>query len=660
MFVKRNQNALLILGSLFLIFCSLLSCETSERSFGKWPIGQIEPPANAKFYQISSADSTGGNNDRINIQPGKSATIFEIEGSGYISRIWFTVDSRDPHFLRRILIRMYWDNESDPSVEVPLGDFFGSAFGYKHHTPLLIGMSSGGYYCYFPMPFNRKAKIEIVNETGEEVYAFYFQIGYYLFQEPLAAGTPYFHSSWTRNLRTDNPEENFTALDALGNGYFVGLHYNAQSYDRRLVYLEGDEMVYVDGETEPSIKGTGMEDYFNSGWYFKDGTFDAAYHGLVVMDTLGRISAYRHHWPDAIPFSKSIQFTLEHGHGNEDVVDLSTTAFWYQTEPHKLQDPIPVAGLRIPLQRPVPNSVWEAESLIITGDLGSLTDMSQFGSDWSGSTQLELTVDKPFRIQIPGLQEAAYDLELYLSEGPQYGTFLISDSKGQTITYFGNSKKIGVAPKISLSSIAPENDTISLYISPRDTEGTTKEVRIGLDAVKTMPVRTYIPEWYMIGPFPNRRLSDDLRFGLDSIYPPELEFNPDATYTGVDQQPVRWQRISGAEGGYSMGLGRLFEPREFIISYARTQVYSPEDQKVTLFIGSDDGAKVFLNGEEVYRFLAVRTAAPDQDTVNLNLKKGWNRIMIKAENNFGGYAFYARILDINKNLKFDIDATPDN
>jgi hypothetical protein len=128
----------------------------------------------------------------------------------------------------------------------------------------------------------------------------------------------------------------------------------------------------------------------------------------------------------------------------------------------------------------------------------------------------------------------------------------------------------------------------------------------------------------------------------------------------VDQQPIRWQRISGAEGGYSMGLSRLFEPREFIISYARTQVYSPEDQKVPLFIGSDDGAKVFLNGEEVYRFLAVRTAAPDQDTVHLNLKKGWNRIMIKAENNFGGYAFYVRILDVNKNLKFDIDATPDN
>ena len=659
MFVKRNQNVLIILGSLFLILCSLFSCETSERSFGQWPIGRIEPPANAKFYQVSSADSTGGNNDRINIHPGKTATIFETEGSGYISRIWFTVDSRDPHFLRRILIRMYWDNESDPSVEVPLGDFFGSAFGYKHHTPVLIGMSSGGYYCYFPMPFNRKAKIEIVNETGEEVYAFYYQIGYYLFQAPLAAGTPYFHANWTRNLRTDNPEENFTAVDASGKGYFVGLHYNAQSYDRRLVYLEGDEMVYVDGETEPSIKGTGMEDYFNSGWYFQDGTFDAAYHGLVLMDTLGRISAYRHHWPDAIPFTKSIRFTLEHGHGNEDIVDLSTTAFWYQSEPHKLQDPIPVAGLRIPLQRPVPNSAIEAEQILIDGTSGTLTDMSQFGSDWSGARQLELISKTPFELKIPGLKEEAYDVSLYLSQGPGYGSFSISDGEGQSVTFNGDGSNVRMAPAVTMSALTPKNDTLTVFINPK-VSGNNTRAKMGLDAVLVTPVRSYIPEWYMIGPFPNRRLSDDLRFGLDSIYPPELEFDPDATYTGVDQQPIRWQRISGAEGGYSMGLSRLFEPREFIISYARTQVYSPEDQKVPLFIGSDDGAKVFLNGEEVYRFLAVRTAAPDQDTVHLNLKKGWNRIMIKAENNFGGYAFYVRILDVNKNLKFDIDATPDN
>jgi hypothetical protein len=647
------------LGLLILTTICFQTCRNADYPAEKWNLWDLHPPANAKFYQVSSADTTGGNNDRINIMAGDSATIFEAEGPGYLSRIWFTVDSRDPHFLRRILIRMYWDDESDPSVEVPLGDFFGSAFAYKHHTPLLIGMSSGGYYCYFPMPFNRKARIEIVNQTGEEVYAFYYQIGYYVFQTPMAEGTPYFHATWTRSLRTTNQNENFTALDASGSGYFVGLHYNAQSYDRRLVYLEGDEMVYVDGETEPSIKGTGMEDYFNSGWYFQDGTYDAAYHGLVLMDTLGRISAYRHHWPDAIPFSKSIQFTLEHGHGNEEIVDLSTTAFWYQTEPHKLQDPIPVAGLRVPLQQPVPNFAIEAEQISIQGASGALKDMSQFGSDWSGAIQLELISENPFELKIPGMKEEAYDVSLYLSQGPGYGDFSISDGKGQSVIHRGEASDLRMAPVLNLSSVTPKNDTLTVFIVPK-VSGNKTQAKMGLDAVLVTPVRSYIPEWYIIGPFPNRRLSDDLRFGLDSIYPPEQEYNPAATYAGVDQQPVRWKRISGAQGGYSMGLGRLFNPREFIISYAQTQVYSPENQTVSLFIGSDDGAKVFLNDEEVYRFLAVRTAAPDQDTVKINLKKGWNRLMIKAENNFGGYAFYVRILDLQKNLKFDIDAVPDH
>ncbi len=91
----------------------------------------------------------------------------------------------DPHFLRRILLRMYWDNEENPSVEVPVGDFFGTGFEYKHYIAEYLGMSSGGYYCYFPMPFNKKACIEVVNETGQEIYAFYYHIDYQKLEESL-------------------------------------------------------------------------------------------------------------------------------------------------------------------------------------------------------------------------------------------------------------------------------------------------------------------------------------------------------------------------------------------------------------------------------------------------------------------------------------------
>ena len=636
----------------------LFSCNGGDRPAGGMS-GPVTLPGldGARFYQISSADTTGGNNDRINIHPGQTATLADVEGPGLIARIWITIDSRDPHFLRRILLRMYWDDEEEPSVEVPVGDFFGSAFAYKHHTPSLVGMSSGGYYSYFPMPFGKRARLEVANETGEEIYAFYYQIGVYKLNKPLPPGTGYFHAQWRRDIRTRSTG-NYVALEAEGQGRFVGLHFNGQPYDGSLFYLEGDEMIYVDGEAEPSVHGTGLEDYFNSGWYFKDGPFDAAYHGLVLMDTLGRVTAYRHHWPDPIPFSESLRVSLEHGHGNEEAVDFSTTAFWYQAEPHKPFPPLPRAGLRIPLQRPVPNGALEAEALHLHGVEGVVEDMSDYGSDWSGAAQLAVKgrEGQSFRLRIADAPEKSYDLALYLTEGPDYGPIAIQANGGAQVRFDGQAAQIGPAPPVVLSGVVPRDGAIELTFTLPEGSRQPGETKVGIDAVLLTPERTYIPEWQMIGPFPNPRESDDLRYGLDSIYPPELETNLAASYPGADGQEVSWKRFPGEGGGYAMRLTRQFHPSEFIVSYFLTYVYSPEAQTVPLLFGSDDGAKVFLNDRELYRFLAVRIAAPDQDTIQLPLKQGWNKLMIKAENNFGGYAFYARILDRMNNLKYQIDA----
>jgi len=134
-----------------------------------------------------------------------------------------------------------------------------------------------------------------------------------------------------------------------------------QSYNDDTQYLEGDEMVYVDGETSPSIYGTGTEDYFNSGWYFNRGEYAAPYNGLIVKDdSLGRIAAYRFHVQDAIPFTKSIRFTIEHGDQNAEIADYASTAYWYQMEPHKKFPPMLTAGMRIPLRVAVPNGALEA------------------------------------------------------------------------------------------------------------------------------------------------------------------------------------------------------------------------------------------------------------------------------------------------------------
>jgi len=319
-----------------LFACFLAASAASAQT----PLENLLSPSRLPFLkqstlvQISSNDTTGGNSDFIPIASGATARLAQIQGPGVITMIWATIASNDVYFLRHIVLRMYWDGESAPSVEVPIGDFFGTGFQYKQFVTPFIGMSSGGYYCYFPMPFNKSARVEVVNETGQQISNFYYHIDYHKLPGPLDSTVAYFHATWHREIRT-SPSHYYTLLEASGEGQLVGINLNMQSYDGGLSFLEGDEMFYVDGEKVASVKGTGTEDYFNSGWYFNQGEFSAPYHGLILKDdTLGRIAAYRFHILDCVPFKKSIRALIEHGDRNTEVADYSSTAYWYQKEPH--------------------------------------------------------------------------------------------------------------------------------------------------------------------------------------------------------------------------------------------------------------------------------------------------------------------------------------
>ena len=208
------------------------------------------------------------------------------------------------------------------------------------------------------MPFNVSARIEVTNETGQAIPSFYYHIDYHKLSAPLDSTVAYFHATWHREIRTD-PSHYYTLLEAEGEGQLVGINLNMQSYNGGLSFLEGDEMIYVDGEKEASIKGTGTEDYFNSGWYFNQGEFSAPYHGLILKDdSLGRIAAYRFHILDCIPFKKSIRALIEHGNENVEIADYSNTAYWSQKEPHRPFAPMLPPGLRIPLRVQVPTAPW--------------------------------------------------------------------------------------------------------------------------------------------------------------------------------------------------------------------------------------------------------------------------------------------------------------
>jgi hypothetical protein len=289
---------------------------------------------NWKTIQISSHDPTDGNADYVTVEPGETIKLGEITGSGIISRIWFAINSEDGNILRYLLLRFSWDDEKTPSVYAPIGDFFGAGFAeYVHHYNAMHGMTSGGFFSYWSMPFREKALLEVENRSDYPVTHLYYNIEYH--KSPLEEDDLYFHCRYHR----ENPTEidtNYTILSAEGNGHYAGCVINMQSYDKgSLLMLQGDEYITVENEETPSLRGTGTEDYFQGGWFWNKGTFHAPYHGLTVMDEVNsKYSAYRLHIPDAIPFKKSIKVDIEHGHANMLQQDYSSVAYWYQQEPH--------------------------------------------------------------------------------------------------------------------------------------------------------------------------------------------------------------------------------------------------------------------------------------------------------------------------------------
>ncbi|NOX38220.1 MAG: DUF2961 domain-containing protein [Calditrichaeota bacterium] len=611
-----------------------------------------------RLVQISSFDSTGGNEDRIQIPPGRTVPLAQITGPGIITRIWLTIDSRDPYFLRRLLLRMYWDDETHPSVEVPIGDFFGNGFQYTHYISQFLGMSSGGYYCYFPMPFRRSARIEVENQSDFEVLAFYYQIDYQQLNQSLPEDAAYFHAFWNRDIRTP-PGKPYTVLEARGKGHFVGMNLHMQSHQNRLWFLEGDEMIYVDDESVPSIHGTGTEDYFTSGWYFQHGPFSAPFHGLLLKDdSLARVVAYRFHVADAIPFTSAFRFTIEHGHANQEVADYSSTAYWYQLEPHQPFPPILPASLRIPLRVTIPPGVREFETLrpLETNVDYQVEDMRSWGPDWSQLQQLYVRVSQSgeaFTLELSDLEERAYAIGVYYTRGPDYGKVTVFSGDTVVGRWNGHAPRVRPGGRMSLKPISVKNGKITLRFRVESGEHPSA-LAVGLDAYRLEPVREFIPEWMIIGPFPNPMRSEKERLGLDVVYPPERELDFTRRYRGADDQWVRWQRILTPDDG-RIHLWNRFQPYERVVAYAFTYVYSPRDQVLPLLIGSDDGIKIYVNGKPVFQKLEVRIAMPDQDRIPVRLCKGWNRLLLKIENNLGGYAFFARFLDPGRELTYRLD-----
>lgn len=347
------------------------------------PLGSIATLRDVVSGRTSSWDRSGRNEDGWMIGPGESVTIADLPGPGVITHVWLTQWSHsnvgptwqvpDPDLLRVLVLRATWDDGPEPAILVPLGDFFclgngvAASFASLPFTasvnPAFERRQTGhvALNCYLPMPFERRAVVEIRNEGGRPV-GLYFHVDFEFHRGRLPDDTGLLHARWHRERRPpgwgpdvepNSPaaqgavnlswRDNYPILDVRGDGQYVGCNLTVVHGrgDRRGLHPgeaswwgEGDDMIVVDDEPwPPRLHGTGSEDYFGHAWEMQPVAYPMAGSVIHEHDVPGLQVSYRFHLVDPIRFRRSILVSMERGHANHLADDWSSTAYWYQRGP---------------------------------------------------------------------------------------------------------------------------------------------------------------------------------------------------------------------------------------------------------------------------------------------------------------------------------------
>ncbi|MEN8254413.1 MAG: glycoside hydrolase family 172 protein [Verrucomicrobiota bacterium] len=383
--MKKHILALLSMSVL------LAGCKKEEEKFSglNMNMGNLYRMSDAKTRSISGENPTGekgkggmatlkdgtarvaareyGQGWKVNpcayLEPGEKITAADIQGEGAIQHIWITVDNVDP---RLCILRIYWDDETEPSVEVPVGDFFAAGWGKGADCwPSIQSLAvctnpKNGFNCYWQMPFRKRCRITMEN-MNDTTMVFFYQVDYALTDVPDDAA--YFHAQFNR-VHPLPHMENYTIVDNIkGKGQYVGTYLARGTYDYGW-WGEGEIKFFMDGDTKfPTICGTGEEDYFcgsyayTFNWQRQDNggvpaydIFDSPYSGFhyflddAAKSYVIKIGQYRWHIVDPIRFESDLKVTIQslgwqYPEGEDQKYkhlpdDLASVAFWYQQEPH--------------------------------------------------------------------------------------------------------------------------------------------------------------------------------------------------------------------------------------------------------------------------------------------------------------------------------------
>jgi hypothetical protein len=384
----------------------------------------------------SNPDSTS-NDDSARPIPGETVVLADLQGPGVISHIWLTVAGNEYGWPRLLRLRIYYDGSDVPSVDAPVGDFFGVGHGMERElNSLIIRNSSSGRSrnSYWPMPFRRSARVTITNEGTRRLYNLYYHVDWQK-HDRLPRNTAYFHARYRQALPP--PEGDwYDMLRVRGRGFYVGTVLSALQVEPGW-FGEGDDLFYVDDDPVPVMMGTGTEDYANDAWSFRIGT--GPYAGVTVADgteTGARLTAYRWHLNDPIPFRTSLRAAIEHGGWTfnedgsvrsafEERPDLfSSVAFWYQDGIARDQPEPPYGAARLPqgnaLQIEIERFIDDARA---TGGTLEVQPEVFWGKDLlfmeaqGPGARLEVPLDVP--------EAGRYELIAQMAQAPDYGIWTV-------------------------------------------------------------------------------------------------------------------------------------------------------------------------------------------------------------------------------------------
>jgi hypothetical protein len=625
----------------------------------QWAEGQREKHARAeKLFAAAGTDpkpaAVAGRirEGRGVLEPGVALTIpVQFDGPGVLDAIHLKLAAPTVRNLRSAVVRITFDDAAGPSVLAPAGDFFGSGGGDRRFRSLMCGMTDDGYYSYWPMPFAKRALVELHNDSDEPLDVRRLAVAAHAAAER-PDNTGYFHARYVQNPRCEDRKD-YTILDLKGHlGKFVGVNCTMQNArgGQGIFFLEGDEKIYCDGETWPSRwLGTGTEDYYNGAYFWNHpdkATMVRPLGGLTFLDwSIGRVCAYRWHVTDWVSFRDSIRVDQEHGPQSDLPTNYQSVAYYYLDIP-MAQPSLPGRKERalVTILPPAPawlgctlegeptckgkavarRSFHEADAGVDGGDEGQ-----HFAATVPGDA-LEV------RLAVPG--DENYVPFLYLSGGPTYGTvdFLLD---GERIGTF-NTYRREFHPWIEcrLSERRLRGGTHNLRLEVRGKEPAAKGTEVALVAVQLRPTSPLVGVWSTIGTWPCPREG-----GWKMAHPPETEQDLAATYDVPGPGKLAWKAVDATTVHFSGDNN---------VAYGLTYVWSPDERKAACFLGRDDSLKVWVNDMVVFDVWSFSHLIPDASFCTVKLKKGWNKVLVKNANWSGGFGYCVRFGDHERVLKY--------